>query len=113
MCERIASGRITDAPLRTARFVRLAEKPVWAVGLVCVLSWGGLHAAGLAGRRHEMERFASLRDGTLQQAATPDLSLWSLNRIQAWRRASGEQAPPPLAILRIPRLRIEWASRAA
>jgi sortase A len=37
----------------------------------------------------------------------PDQSLWSPERIAAWRTASNGPSPPPLAILRIPRLRIE------
>ena len=93
--------------LRGARFVLLAERSAWAVGLVCLLSWGVLYAGSLGGRRHELERFAALRAGAPQQTGAPDQSLWSLTRIQAWRLASREKAPPPVAILRIPRLRIE------
>ena len=40
---------------------------------------------------------------------TPDMTLWDLKRVTAWRATLTQQAPPPLAILRIPRLRIEVA----
>ena len=41
--------------------------------------------------------------------AAPDLSLWDPERISAWRRALSEPAPPPLAVLRIPKIRLEVA----
>ena len=40
-------------------------------------------------------------------AGTPDQSLWSPERIVAWRKAVDEPAATPLAVLRIPRLRLE------
>jgi sortase A len=46
---------------------------------------------------------------SLALAATPDLSLWDIRRIQAWREASTEPTPPPLAVLRIPKIRLEVA----
>jgi sortase A len=33
--------------------------------------------------------------------------LWDPERISAWRHASREPAPPPLAVLRIPKIRLE------
>lgn len=91
----------------------LAERGAWALALVCLVSWGVFHLAGVTGARHELERFATLQAavheqaGTLQPTATPDLSLWDLERITAWRSALQEPAPPPLAVLRIPKIHLE------
>ena len=55
-----------------------------------------------------MARFAALRSGA-PQVGTPDQSLWSPNRISAWRKALSEPVPVPLAVLRIPKIRLEVA----
>ena len=41
------------------------------------------------------------------QAGPVDQSLWSTVRINAWRNVSGEPAPPPVAMLRIPKIHLE------
>ena len=38
----------------------------------------------------------------------PDQSLWSPNRVNAWRKALREPAPAPLAVLRIPKCDLKW-----
>ena len=85
----------------------LVERAAWTFGLVCLLTYGALHIDGAAGARHEMERFALLQAAALQQPPAPDLSLWDPGRITAWRLALSEPAPPPLAVLRIPKIRLE------
>lgn len=87
----------------------LAERTAWAVGLVCLVTWGALSIDSRAGARHELERFALLQAAALQQPPAPDLSLWDRERISAWRHALNEPAPPPLAVLRIPKIRLEVA----
>ena len=93
----------------------LAERAAWAFGLGALAFWGAASVAGVAGARQELERFAALRvassqqPGSLQQTATPDLSLWDLKRVRAWRAALTQPVPPPLAILRIPKIRLEVA----
>ena len=57
------------------------------------------------GARHEIERFGTLR--AAGEAVEPDLTLWSPERIAAWRDALAEPGPPPLAVLRIPRIDLE------
>ena len=84
-----------------------AERTAWAVGLVCVVTWAALYIEGRTGARHELERFAVLQSTAAQQTATPDLSLWDDERIGAWRRALNEPAPPPIAVLRIPKIGLE------
>ena len=93
--------------IRQRRLGLLVERSAWTVGIVCLVTWGALHIDGAAGARHELERFALLQAAALQQPAAPDLSLWDQERITAWRRASSEPAPPPLAVLRIPKIRLE------
>lgn len=85
----------------------LAERTAWAVGLVCLVTWGALYIEGGRGARHELERFAVLQAAAAHQTAEPDLSLWDRERIDAWRRALHAPAPPPLAVLRIPKIRLE------
>ena len=85
----------------------LVERAAWTFGVVCLLTYGALYTDGAAGARHEMERFALLQAAALQQPPAPDLSLWDPERITAWRRALSEPAPPPLAVLRIPKIRLE------
>ena len=79
------------------------------MGLLCVGVWGAFRIEGVSGARHELERFAVLQARTSLSTSAPDLSLWDPERIAAWRRASTEHAPPPLAVLRIPKLRLEVA----
>ena len=55
-----------------------------------------------------MERFAALQAGTAIDEA-PDFSLWSTQRVFAWRKAVKESFPAPLAVLRIPKIRLEVA----
>ena len=83
----------------------LAERELWIFGLACLATWGGLRVAAVAGARHEIERFGTLR--AAGEAVQPDQTLWSPERIAAWRDALAEPAPPPLAVLRIPRIGLE------
>ena len=85
----------------------LAERIAWTFGTVCLVACGALYVDGALGARRELERFALLQAAELQQPGAPDLSLWGSERISAWRRALSEPAPPPLAVLRIPKIRLE------
>ena len=84
-----------------------AERTAWGVGLLCLTAWAVSHIEGIRGARHELERFAVARAAAAQQTAEPDLSLWDPERIEAWRRALTGPVPPPLAVLRIPKIRLE------
>ena len=74
-------------------------------GGVCLATWGALHLDRIAGGRHELERFTLLQAAA--QTPAPDLKLWDPERVDAWRRALSEPAPAPLAVLRIPKIRLE------
>ena len=87
----------------------ILERAAWTVGLVCLLAWGALSLEGRSGSRRELERFAALQAAGRLEAAPPDLSLWDPERVLAWRSALRESAPPPLAVLRIPKIHVEVA----
>ena len=88
------------------RLLLLAERMSWAFGLVGLVLWGASHIEVATSTRHDLERFAALQ-GVATQAGTPDQSLWSPNRVSAWRKALSEPAPAPIAVLRIPKIRLE------
>jgi sortase A len=85
----------------------LAERTAFSVGVVCLATWGALHIGGIRDGRHDLERFTVLRAAA--QIAEPELDLWDRERIDAWRRALNAPAPAPLAVLRIPKIRLEVA----
>jgi len=96
------------AQTRRRRLAILAERAAWTFGVVCLVSWGALHIDGALGARRELDRFAVQAAG-LETPAAPDLSLWGMERIIAWRQALSEPSPPPLAVLRIPKIHLEVA----
>ena len=83
------------------------ETIAWALGLACVAYWGVWYVAGVTGRRQAIRQFAVLQAAESDQSGTPDQTLWSPERIVAWRRALETSSAAPLAVLRIPRLHIE------
>jgi sortase A len=95
------------ARITVRRLSVLAERIAWTFGVVCLVACGALYVDGAVGARRELERFAVLQAAALQQPQAPDLSLWGSERISAWRRALSEPAPPPLAVMRIPKIRLE------
>jgi sortase A len=97
---------------RPARVWLLAERALWTCGLVTLVAWAGLRIDGATGARHELNRFSDLqaaRTGTSQSTAAPDLSLWDPKRISAWRSSLDAPVPPPLAVLRVPKIGLEVA----
>ncbi len=93
--------------VRQRRLRVLVERAAWTFGFVCLVTYGALYVDGAVGARHELERFALLQAAALEQPPAPDLSLWGPGRITAWRQTLNEPAPPPLAVLRIPKIRLE------
>jgi sortase A len=86
----------------------IAERASWALGLVGLLGWSTFHVGLTSSTRHDLERFATLQALALP-AGTPDLTLWSPHRVSAWRQALAEPTPAPLAVIRIPKIRLEVA----
>jgi sortase A len=83
-----------------------AERLAWAVAIGCLGVWGFFRVPGMVGARREIARFEAVRAATPRDTS-PDLSLWSPQRIQAWRDALRQPAPPPLGVLRIRRIALE------
>jgi len=90
------------------RLLLFLEGAAWLFGLVGLVWWGSYHQWAAAAARLDVARFVS-HQNVAPQAGTPDQSLWSPERIVAWRKAVGEPAATPLAVLRIPRIRLEVA----
>jgi sortase A len=90
------------------RLLRFTEYASWTGGLIGVLWWGTFQVAVATSARQDLQRFDTLRLGATN-AARPDQSLWSAERVAAWRRAVIDPAPAPLAVLRIPKIRLEVA----
>ena len=87
----------------------LAERAAAVFGLLCLATWGVMRFEGSLGARYELERFAGLQRPVPLSTATPDLSLWDPKRIAAWRTDLDKPAPPPLAVLRVPKIGLEVA----
>jgi sortase A len=82
------------------------ECAAWTLGLAGLAAYGAFHVAVASSTRHDLNRFAVLK-AAAPQAGTPDQSLWSPNRVSAWHKALSDPAPAPLAVLRIPKIRLE------
>jgi len=88
------------------RILLIVEGTSWVLGFAGLLWWGAFQLDVARSTRHDRERFAVLQAASLQ-AGPVDQSLWSTVRINAWRNVSGEPAPPPVAMLRIPKIHLE------
>lgn len=84
----------------------LAERIAYAVAVVALGVWGLTWVSGHAGTQRELDRFQALRQAR-PGSQIPDFALWSPARIEAWRALQAESGPPPMGVLRIPRLRVE------
>ena len=88
------------------RLLVIAEGTSWVLGFAGLLWWGAFQIDVARSTQHDRARFAVLQAASLQ-AGPVDQSLWSTVRINAWRNVSGEPAPPPVAMLRIPKIHLE------
>jgi sortase A len=88
------------------RLLLLVEGATSLCGVIGLVAWGGYQLSAHAAARHDVERFVTHQNAAPQGGAL-DRSLWSSERIIAWRKALGDSAVTPLAVLRIPRLRLE------
>lgn len=80
----------------------VAERACWALGLIGLVWWAAFQLGVARSTRNDLARFAARR-------ATPDQSSWSPTRVNAWRQALDEPVPAPIAVLRIPKIRLEVA----
>ena len=87
------------------RLLAFVERTCWTFGLAGLVVFGGFHMGVAGSTERELERFATLQ--ALAKKEAPDQSLWSPGRVTAWHRLLSESFPAPLAVLRIPKIRVE------
>jgi len=92
---------------RRQNLMLFAERASWAIGLAGLIWLGAYQIEVATTARQDLARFGALRPGA--PLAEPDQSLWSAIRISAWQDAIREPAAAPLAVLRIPKIRLEVA----
>ena len=89
------------------RLWRTAEAVAWLTGIVLLAGYGAWALEGVVGSHRALRQFGELQAAAHQPAATPDVTLWSQVRIDAWRSTLDSPGPPPLGVLRIPRIRLD------
>lgn len=94
---------------RKRRPLRLIERLSWSLGIAAIGVWMAATVSGTIGARREVARFGALQAAAVAEAAAPDQSLWSPERVKAWRDSQAQKSPAPLALLRIPRIGLEVA----
>jgi sortase A len=85
----------------------IVERIAWVLGVVCLAYVGAQYVDGARESRQALRRFADEVQATHQSADTPDLTLWSPQRIAAWQSTLVLPRQVPLAVLRIPRIQLE------
>jgi sortase A len=97
------------------------ERIAWVLALVLGGTWAGARGLAYVSKVSSLRAFENARLagppeplGALSTGAAPtstaglvDQSLWDRGRVRAYALALARPAPPPLAVLRIPRLRLE------
>ncbi len=95
------------------RLLLVAETLAFAFGFAGLVAWSWFQLQAATSVRHDLERFAVERavahQSRLPIDRSPDQLLWSPPRINAWRGAIAEPGRAPLAVLRIPKVRLEAA----
>ena len=91
----------------------LVEWVAWVFGIAAIAVWTVVTLAGVAASREDLTRFEQQRSAVARSvvptAAAPDVSEWDVERVKAWRAVLTDPAPAPLAILRIPKIKLEVA----
>jgi len=100
------SGLIRSMVALRRRLLLAAERTSWTLGVAGLLGLGVFHLWNATSTREDLERFRTLQ-AAARQPGDPDQSLWSPLRVSAWRAALIAPAPAPLAVVRIPSIRLE------
>ncbi len=94
--------------------MRKLEAVLLGVGLTLLATFVGFRIHSVVGSRAALRQFAAksavpVNSGTALQAqpGQPDFSLWSEERIKAYRQSRTAALDEPLAVLTIPRLSLE------
>lgn len=91
--------------------LRVFEWLLLGAGLVLLGIYAAGRIHGRVGRDAALRQFEAVRDGSAPSAIAPstdvDDSLWSRKRVAAYRASLEKSFPPPLAVLRVPRIGLE------
>lgn len=90
-----------------ASAVRMLQPILVGVGLALMLLYVVTLTAGEFGRRSDVAKFSSASaadNARLAQTTSPDMSLWSAQRVRDFNLAAQAAVAPPLAVLRVPTL---------
>jgi sortase A len=99
--------------LRAAPSLRWLETVCWCMGCVLLIGYGVARAAGEIGRHYALQAFAAgapIRASSIDAAssgAAVDTSLWSTTRVQDYQQALVAVTERPLAILKVPAVKLE------
>jgi sortase A len=93
-------------PVLPRRLLVLVEGTTWFVGLAGVLVWVAYAVGAPAAARLDVARFEAHRDAARPPGAR-DESPSPSERMASWREAVAGPMAMPLAVLRIPKLRLE------
>ena len=96
---------LVHSPRRADRLSLIVEILGWAAGLVCLVYVGAQYIDSRRGSQEALERLAELR-ATEKPTDSPDLTLWSPQRIAAWQSTLTLPRDVPLAVLRIARIHL-------
>jgi sortase A len=94
----------------TLRILRFAERALIGVGIALCAAWVGARLHGEIGRRAGLREFEQARSRVAPTALPSteiDERLWSRKRVLAYRETLRREFPAPLAVLRIPRAKLE------
>jgi sortase A len=102
------------------RAIRGAERIAWVLGIMLIAVYGAVRVHGAVLKQQDLARFeqarleasnANLAGGDagskLRLPADVDTSLWSAGRIEKYEHSLEQGTPLPLAVLRIPKIRLE------
>jgi sortase A len=92
------------------RILRFAERALIGVGIALCVAWAGVRLQGEIGRRAGIREFEQARSGvapTAPPSTEVDDRLWSKKRVLAYRETLRREFAAPLAVLKIPRVKVE------
>lgn len=100
--------------------IRGVERVAWLLGIILIAVYGAVRVHGAVLKQQDLARFEQARlaasgtivagesDGAkLRLPVDVDTSLWSAGRIEKYEHSLEQDTPLPLAVLRIPKIRLE------
>lgn len=94
---------------KPGRLLLVIERLAWSLGIAAICLWTGVRVAGMLGAHRDVARFVAFQAAAVTDGAVPDQTLWSTERMKAWRESQTRTIPVPLALLRIPGIGLEVA----